>query len=165
MTHTILIPSVYGPPVVLPCGFNRLAHRLFELIRDDPNQQRDRTKIVCHPVLVQVAQAKAQDMLDRDYYTHVDPDGHGADWLVQQAGYELPGSYGTGLSTNYIESIAKNTPTAERVFMRFLASPPHRRHLLGETSHFREQTCFGVGFSGTYPTSALYWCVISAPPI
>ena len=163
---TTYIPSIYGPsapPVVLPCGFNQFAYELFELIKNDPNQRRDRDKIVCHPILVKVAQAKAQDMLKRDYYSHVDPDGHGANWLVQQAGYRLPDAYGTGLTTNYIESITKNNPIAANAFSAFMGSPNHRRHIMGETDHFRAQTNFGVGFAGTFPTSALYWCVLSAP--
>jgi hypothetical protein len=44
-----------------------------------------------------------------------------------------------------------------------MGSPPHRRHLLGETDFFADQVEYGVGYvsGGDYRH---YWVVITAQP-
>ena len=46
---------------------------------------------------------RALDMGTRRYFSHVNPDGYGPNYLVQQAGYALPSFYGQEPDANNIE--------------------------------------------------------------
>ena len=117
------------------------------LVRDHSGQER--SAIVVDDKLSKAAQAKADDMILRDYYSHVDPDGGGANRLVESYGYVLPFDYKQSKDANNIESIAKSykAPNAEYVVGVWLNSPSHRKHLLGEGPVYQEQTHVGVGVS------------------
>jgi len=65
-----------------------------------------RPYLSCDPILTQVARARAYDMANRGYFDHVNPDGIGPNYLVEQAGYRLPDWWGDHPSANYIEYIA-----------------------------------------------------------
>jgi uncharacterized repeat protein (TIGR02543 family) len=126
-------------------------------------QQRPFLKL--DPTLSEVARQRAQDMAQRDYFAHVDPDGNGPNYYVEQAGYDLPELYGDSRSGNYIESIAAGRPTAGATWNDFMASPPHKTHLLAEDPFYQEQTSYGIGYA--YDASSkyrYYWVVITAPP-
>src|SRR5687767_12039102 len=58
------------------------------------------------PILPRVARARAIDLARRNYFDHVNPDGHGPNYLVRQAGYSLPATYDQSARGNKIESIA-----------------------------------------------------------
>ena len=76
----------------------------------DANQMRPSMQL--DPILARVARERAEDMAARNYFDHTNPDGYAANALVQQAGYVLPGWWGTGAATNYIESLAAGRATA-----------------------------------------------------
>lgn len=138
-----------------------MATQLFELMRADPNQLRK--ECVWHPVLAAVAQAHCLDMLERNYFAHVDPDGHGPNWRVLQAGYKL--SYGSGADNqdNEIESIGINYLTPELEWDAWLVSPHHHDHVLG-VGFFAAQTNVGIGFVASEKIYPRYFCLCSAPP-
>lgn len=73
--------------------------------------------------LRQAAQAKAVDMLGRDYWSHLAPDGTEPWQFVSEAGYSY--AYAG-------ENLAKGFATSEGVMAGWLASPGHRANLLGQ---------------------------------
>jgi uncharacterized protein YkwD len=138
-----------------------------QLMADHPEQKRAQT--VCHPVLAQVARARAADMAQRRYFGHVNPDGYGPNYLVTQAGYDLPGWYASAHDANNIESIGAGYTSAQSVWEAWLSSSGHRRHVLaaenGEpVAFYADQEAYGIGFWHE-PGSEYgrYWVFISAP--
>lgn len=132
----------------------------------DDNGQR-RPVMRCNPTLSAVARARAQDMANRRYFGHINPDGIGPDTLAERAGYNLPEWYDVTRSSNHIESIAAGTsyPTAEAAWNALMTSSTHRTHLRGQTSFFAEQSEFGIGYAYASNTRyKSYWVIISAHP-
>ena len=132
-----------------------------EFLTDD---QQQRPLMNCDPTLSSVARARAQDMANRAYFDHVNPDGFGPDILVERAGYNLPYWYPVTNRSNHIESIAYGTSytTAELAWNALMTSQTHITHLRGETDFFGGQSEFGVGYS--YANRRHYWVIISAHP-
>lgn len=162
---TASLPAVYLPFIAKPplCSLNAEETAVAQLAENDPNQQR--ATMNCHPILAQVAREKARDMAVRNYFDHTNPDGFGPNYLVRQAGYRLPDWYGSNNNSNNIESIAAGYTTPEAVWEGWLTSSGHRAHVLGESSFWRDQTNFGIGYY--FDDSTLYrhfWVFISAPP-
>jgi uncharacterized protein YkwD len=138
-----------------------LANRLVA----DRGQHRNKNRMTLDPILTAVARARAQDMATRRYFSHVNPDGLGPNFLVCAAGYALPSGWG-GRSGNFIESIGAGHATAGEAWEAWMRSPMHRTHLLAQSSFYRDQTNFGIG-SYSDPSSPFrrYWVIITAPPI
>lgn len=138
-----------------------LANRLVA----DRGQHRDKSRMTLDPILTSVARARAQDMATRRYFSHVNPDGLGPNFLVRAAGYALPSGW-SGRSGNFIESIGAGHSTAGEAWEAWMRSPMHRTHLLAQGSFYRNQTNFGIG-SYSDPSSPFrrYWVIITAPPV
>lgn len=145
------------------CQLNAQEKRIEELLRNHPEQGR--VKLTCHPILASVARARAEDMGRRAYFAHVNPDGHGANYLVRQAGYVLPSSYSQEANGNNIESIGAGPGNSDGMWDAWMKSSKHNTHLLGKTSFFAEQVEYGIGFAQV-PGSPyeFYWVFISARP-
>ncbi len=154
---------LYLPVAARPAGCAPSAQeqRIADLMRAHPDQQRP--ALTCDPILEQVARARAQDMADRAYFSHTNPDGLGPNTLVRQAGYPLPGWYSTALDGNNIESIAAGPSTADAAWNLWLGSPGHSTHLLGLDPFWAEQIEYGIGFVAK-PGSpyTYYWAAITA---
>ena len=133
------------------------------LMINDPQQHR--SGMVLDPILARVARERAQDLAARNYFSHVNPDGYGPNYLVQQAGYTLPAWWGSSPTANYIESIAAGHTSPAAVYTGWMNSPPHRTHILALDPFYTNQTSYGVGYayiaSGNYHH---YWVIITAPP-
>lgn len=129
-----------------------------------PDQQREPLR--CNPTLSRVALERAMDMAARDYVNHVNPDGHGPNYLVQQGGYVLPSYYGSEPTSNNVESIAAGYESATDVWNSWMESESHRVHLLGETDFYAEQTDYGIGhvYVASGSTYKHYWVVLTAKP-
>ena len=138
-----------------------LANRLV----GDRGQQRNSRRMVLDPVLTAVAHARAADMAKRRYFSHTDPDGNGPNSLARAAGYPLPSSWVRSRAENFIESIGAGQATAEAAWDAWMRSPMHRTHLLAQSSFYRDQTNFGIGFYSD-PASPYrnYWVILTAPP-
>ncbi len=78
--------------------------------------------LVENPLLTRAAQLKANDMLARGYYAHVDPDGHTALYWLGQVGYKYLNA-GENLDLTYQNS----EQHVEDVWMN---SPEHRSNIL-----------------------------------
>ena len=116
------------------------------------------------PILAQVARERAADMARRNYFDHINPDGHGANYLVRQAGYALSAGYPA--DGNNLESIAAGGSTASVTWSDWMGSAPHKTHLLGELDFFATQTSYGVGYyEDPGARYRYYWVVITAPPM
>ena len=86
-----------------------------------------------NPVLDKAAQAKADDMLAKGYFSHTSPDGRSPWDFIVAAGY------------NYItagENLAVNFTEAENVETAWMNSPGHRANILNH--NFQE---IGIGIS------------------
>jgi len=130
---------------------------------NDPNQGRP--TMIFDPLIEGVARARAKDMAVRNYFSHVNPDGVAANYLLRKAGYELPSWWTTDPSVNYVESIAAGYASPATTWTAWMNSPPHKVHILGQNSFFASETHYGVGYyydpSSTYQ---YYWVIITAPP-
>lgn len=143
------------------CAPNAQEDAIAGLMVNDPDQQRP--SLSCDPILGEVARARAEDMGLRGYFSHVNPDGFGANYLVQQAGYILPSFYDQSPPGNNIESIAAGYSTAADAWDGWMASEAHRAHLLGIDPFWAEQVDYAVGYA-YIPGSpyGYYWVVLTA---
>ncbi len=157
--HYIYLPFVTKPPT---CALNDEEQQIADLAIVHPDQGR--AIMNCSSILAQVAREKAQDLATRQFFSHVNPDGEGPNYLVTQAGYNLPAWYGSAMGSNNIESIAAGYTTAAAAWAGWMASSGHRTHVLAESSFWAEQTNYGIGYY--YDASSPYrhyWVFISAP--
>ncbi len=161
--ENVFLPLVANGEATTGCEPNAQELQIAQYMIDHPDQQRP--SLTCHPILAQVARARAQDMADRHYFSHVNPEGYGPNYLVEQAGYVLPDDYGQAPDANNIESIAGGYPTADAAWQGWMNSSGHRTHLLGLNSFFAEQIDYGIGYVYE-PDSDYghYWVVITAKP-
>lgn len=129
------------------------------------SSSQHRPFMVLDDTLVSVARARALDLGRRAYFDHVNPDGHGPNYMVRAAGYPLPAWWGTDPKANYIESIAGGRSTASATWSDWMNSQPHRDHVLANTSFDAGNTSYGVGYVAV-PGSPYthYWVVITCPP-
>lgn len=158
---TFVVALFIGSPLAV-AALNSQEQLLANLLVGASGQQR--VNMTLDPILSKVARERAADMAKRRYFGHTNPDGHGANYLVRQAGYILPPNYPA--DGNNIESIAAGQPNASSAWSEWMSSAPHKQHLLGQLAFYASQTAYGVGFysdpSSEYGT---YWVVITAPPM
>jgi len=151
------------PLAVDDCALGVQEARLLALVAAEPRQGR--TLLRCNPILTRVARARALDLGQRQYFSHVNPDGFGPNYLVRAAGYPLPATYGTAPTSNNIESIGAGVGEADLMWNAWLGSTKHSIHLLGLENFYAEQIDYGIGFAHV-PDSPyqFYWVFISAKP-
>jgi len=135
---------------------------LYRIIRDSPDQQRNKEAMERNLFLDQAAQAKANDMARLGYFAHTSPSGVSANQNVRNTGYLLPDWY--PVSGNNVESLYIGTDRPEDAAAAWLASDYHRMHVFGTEKFFREQNCIGVGYA-PFPNEQHrgYWSFLSAP--
>lgn len=127
--------------------------------------------------LAAVAQAKADDMLARDYFEHVDPDGNGLNIKLYEAGYPIPLRYAEPRSANFFESLSyfranyQAGQTATDAIKGLIedkgVNPPgHRYHLLGVGDFNAAHTEIGIGVAESYSGGQykFYGVVVIAHP-
>lgn len=110
------------------------------------------TTLLWNDTLAKVAEAKAFDMADRNYYGHVDPDGYGINYFIHKSGYKLNPNWIKEKSENYFESIAAACTSGEQAVRIFIidknvASLGHRNHLLGVGDWNASLSDIGIGFA------------------
>lgn len=128
-----------------------------------------KTRLSWNDTLAKVAEAKAFDMANRNYYGHVDPEGFGINYFINKSGYRLNSKWLQEKSENYFESIAAGSAGGEQVIRTFIIdkgvpSLGHRNHLLGVGDWNASLVDIGIGFAkresgSTYKT---YICVVIA---
>jgi uncharacterized protein YkwD len=126
-------------------------------------------QLVWNDTLAKVAENKAYDMANRNYYGHIDPEGFGINHFIAKSGYKLNSLWTANKADNYFESLTANLPNGEAA-IKFLVkdsltpSLGHRKHLLGLDKWNSTLRDVGIGFArresgSTYRT---YVCVIIA---
>lgn len=125
--------------------------------------------LIWNDTLARVAEAKALDMAQRNYFGHVDPDGFGINYYVQKAGYQLRSEWLKNPKANYFESCNAGGLTGEESIKMLIIDEGwpelnHRKHLLGLDNYSASLKDIGIGFArGTeqnmYKT---YTCIIIA---
>lgn len=118
--------------------------------------------------LAKAAQAKALDMVERNYFAHVDPDGSGMNYKINAAGYQLRADWLSDYGSNFFESLAAGTATGKETIIMLLnddgasdEKAGHRRHLLAIDDFYSNCYDIGIGMAkgGKY---GYYWCVLIA---
>ncbi len=136
---------------------------MIKLLTDKALQKRPVFR--CNPILMAQAMRKANDMVQRRYYGHVDPDGFGMNYFLRRAGYPLPSYYLTSNEANNVESLAAGPDfnTADAAFQALIASSRHRPQILGLTPGWLAQDEYGVGYVFN-PDSKYenYWVILTA---
>jgi len=138
---TVYLPIIYRSPTP--------EEELVDLI----NAERSRLGIVpllqINWLMMQVAEAHSQDMIDRNFFDHTNPDGlTPADRLIN-AGYS---GYYSG------ENIGGGYPTPQAMFNAWMSSEGHRSNMLSEN-----YTEIGIGYvTGGY--YGHYWTADFATP-
>ncbi|TSA46540.1 CAP domain-containing protein, partial [bacterium] len=94
---------------------------LMRLINSE-RSQRNLVTLSTHASLVKAAGEKSQDMIDRGYFAHIDPDGNYVWGRIVNAGYPPYKILG--------ENLAIDFSTAEGMITAWLDSPTHRANLL-----------------------------------
>jgi len=137
------------------CGTDEKSRELAKLIIEYFEQRRE--FLVCNEKLSVVAMKKAELMADANLVAHtlnnITPNE-----LLTKEGIKLPYSY--SILGNQVESLQGGAETAQKAFENFLASLPHKNHLLGENQFFLNQDQIGVGYffnQSTYHED--YWVV------
>jgi uncharacterized protein YkwD len=95
-------------------------------------------QLVWNPAVAAVAQEHSADMVDRDFFSHTNPDGASPFDRLTEAGIVYSGA---------AENIAYGYATAEAVLAAWLGSPGHRANI--ENCALTEH---GVGLDGTHWT-------------
>lgn len=94
---------------------------LMDLINFE-RQQRNLNTLVTNTKLVSAATSKSQDMIDRDYFAHIDPEGNYVWYRVENAGYAPYKILGENLAVDFSSS--------EGMVKAWIDSPSHRANLL-----------------------------------
>lgn len=137
------------------CGSTPQAKELALRIATDPKQMR--TRLVCNPALVKIAEEKAEDMASRGLVSHFL--GGSPNTRIRDAGLVLPEYYGDAMS-NQVEALAGGYKDADDVWFAFKTSYSHKIHLLAELPFYQEQDQIGVAFFKDYATPHVeYWAI------
>lgn len=89
-----------------------------------------------NPILQKVAEEKAIDMAQRNYFDHIDKSGEGINIKLHRSGYSLEAQEYARKSNNYYESLSAGAESGkehinELILDRNVRPPSHRHHLLG----------------------------------
>jgi hypothetical protein len=122
--------------------------------------------------LQKAAEAKALDMANRQYFSHINPDGVGMNFLINKAGYALPEKYYTPISTNYFESIGAGYENGKATLQALIIdslvpNKAHRNHLLGIGDFNKTLIHVGIGFVNCLDSNCnfqTYCCILIARP-
>jgi hypothetical protein len=148
-----------GAPAVAPVEIE-LACRIWL------HEGQGRDAMQWHPRLHAVAREHACDMATRAYFGHTDPDGIGPNRRVREAGYVLPWWYEAADDANNVESLALRGPTSTpaTTLEQWLASAPHRGHVLAEHPTVAQQHDVAVGYCRGHHDGVdhHYWVFVSA---
>lgn len=138
-------PVPVATPTAAPSGAPASVSAQAQAVLDLTNAQRSAAGVAplaLNSPLLGIAQARAQDMVDRNYFAHVDPDGHDVFWHMQQAGISF---------TAAGENIAMGQRTPQEVVTAWMSDAGHRDNLLNPA--FGK---LGVGIAAN-SAGTLYW--------
>jgi len=146
----VLAPGEAGGGVAAPGELHELNEteaEVYRLLARHAGQLR--ASVLLEPRLCAIARDHCQDMVDRGYFGHTNPEGYGPNVRLYLTGYPLPNWYIPSLDANYIESLYKGwgaDDSAARAVSGWVGSSAHRVHVLGEDPFYRVQVLVGVGY-------------------
>jgi uncharacterized protein YkwD len=118
--------------------------------------------------LAKVAEARALDMAKRNYFNHVNPEGYGINFFINQSGYKLNADWLKDKKENFFESVGSGHDSGTEAIKSLIidaddATKGHRDHLLGIGEWDSTLVDVGIGFvkcdGGKYQS---YTCIIIA---
>ena len=129
--HTLIVLTLLtallfllASPLLLTLPQNALLSALTEqLVVSEINPRRASVgvgSLSVHPKLSSAAQAKAQDMLARDYFSHYGPEGEEPWTWIKNAGYTYSGAG---------ENLAIDFSDASALVQAWINSPSHRKNI------------------------------------
>ncbi|MBX3255372.1 MAG: CAP domain-containing protein [Chitinophagaceae bacterium] len=144
-------------------------NKYFQQLHFDKDLKISTVLLQWNDTLAKVAEAKAFDMANRNYFGHVDPGGFGINYFINKAGYKLNPKWTQTKDANYFESLTANIATGEEA-IKYLVKDSitpflgHRKHLLGLDNWNSTLTDIGIGFTrrDTGSMYQTYICVIIA---
>lgn len=109
------------------------------------------TPLNWNDTLAHIAEQKARDMATRTYFSHVDPDGNGINYLLNAGGYWLNKAWLRHRSDNFFESICMGVTSGAEAINGLIIdenvpSLSHRKHLLGMGDWNVPLRDIGIGF-------------------
>ncbi len=141
---------------------------MYELSLNEDNVKNcSKTVLKWNEILYNSAQRKAEDMADRNYFSHIDPDGNGPNYIAYKEGYIFPEYYDMSFDANNIESISAATRGTQGIghIKRLIvdsgvADLGHRIHLLGLNSFYKKHVDIGIGFAYNPDSYYKYYFVV-----
>jgi uncharacterized protein YkwD len=117
------------------------------------------TPLQWNEILAKVAEAKALDMAENNYFSHVDKQGNGINIKIHQAGYQLNPDWIKNKRYNYFESLSAGIDVPEEAIRDLIVDehldpPGHRYHLLGIGDFNKD--CFDCGIGIAYKEGTKY---------
>jgi uncharacterized protein YkwD len=101
------------------------------------NQNRT-TPLTIDPALTKIAQERANDMVAKNYFSHVSPDGHRAWWFLEQHHYYY---HQAG------ENLALDFQTNKQAVDAWMASPGHKANIVNPAF---TKTGIGIAHTGKH---------------
>lgn len=160
------------------------AYEVFTLInkvRSNPSEYFQKFKLnsklkinnenlVWNDLLAQAAEDKALDMAERNYFGHIDPDGYGMNYYINDYGYSLSREFLNSNRANHFESICAGEAgpyeTVKALIIdNGIANKGHRNHLLGIGAHYNSLVDIGVGYvdaKNAHTKYQSYVCILIA---
>lgn len=155
------------------------AYQLLNTIRSNPQKyykelhlnsklRITKTPLRWNDTLAKVAEVKALDMAKRNYFAHVNPDGYGINFFINQSGYKLNTDWLKDKKENFFESLGSGYNSGQDAVKELIIDSDdpgmgHRDHLLGIGDWDASLVDIGIGFvkcdGGKYQS---YTCIIIA---
>ncbi|MDZ4243836.1 MAG: CAP domain-containing protein [Candidatus Doudnabacteria bacterium] len=107
---------------ILPADSSAVESQTLMALVNEERNNRNIPQLITHSSLMVAAAQKSRDMIDRDFFNHVNPDGNYIWGNIINAGYYPYKILG--------ENLALDFATAEGMIKAWLDSPTHRENLL-----------------------------------
>jgi hypothetical protein len=121
---------------------------------------QEQTRLIKDSRLMNMAQARAEDMVARQYFAHEDPDEKWPNFHVRKHAYKLPENYPN--DSNWVESIAAGYTSPYAALQGLHQSPAHHDHVVG-SNFWRTHNIFGVGYMPGHERYNHIYVVVTAP--
>jgi uncharacterized protein YkwD len=142
-----------------------------EEIGDNLDYIASKIALEWNPILASVAQEKAIDMANRNYFGHTDPDGYGMNYFINKAGYTLPEYQLQNKNANFYESISAiyDQKDLGKVIIKQLIldkglkgrdNKGHRIHLLSIGDFRKNAKHIGIGIAKSSKSKYDVYCSV-----
>ncbi|MBO4333361.1 MAG: CAP domain-containing protein [Paludibacteraceae bacterium] len=125
-----------------------------KIVDFDLSEVQVRDSLSWDTILAAVAQTKANDMANRNYFGHVNPEGYGINFYIVDAGYKLEKEWLNNRRDNNFESLAAGYTSGKDAVIGLVyddgiptgeKGSGHRMHLLGIDDWHKKMKDIGIG--------------------